>query len=229
MKLFHVLRVMPVLLFLLLATTVYAAAPVAPSPTFPIGGEVVDTHAPGFYWNLTNYDAANYRLIVRNAAGKVVFNQLYGSDSICNDLLQCSAFPGASDSSFRNGPHTWRVIAINAEGRARTPWQNFVVNFPGAPTLTAPINNVTTSLPLVLAWDEVAQADQYQVRLVHVATGEVFTTIWINSGTVCTSFCSLTLYNNLRNGQYRWTVTARQVTFPNNRSRSAPATFRVAK
>jgi hypothetical protein len=106
-----------------------------------------------------------------------------------------------------DGDYWWRVRAVNATGTAGAWSQGtFTKNWTDSPTLTSPDDGATVTFPtpLVVNWDPVAYAVEYDLT---IATDPALTTVVTeltgNSATSGTQFAP----DQLKPGTYWWQVT----------------------
>jgi hypothetical protein len=212
-----------ILVILALASSfVLAAPPVQPVITSPADGMTYDTNAPLLQWQWSTATAVtSFKVVIKNAAGETVYKK--GGIipiNFCNET-DCSYSFGAENVSLSNGQFTWRVTAINAEGKAKSAPATFTINFPGAPELIAPDDNDSTGATnIVFEWNSVNTADQYRVKVKNTMTGAKWNTDWQSSSAVCGSTCTYVFDAPFAAGTYKWSVQARQVTFPTSISKS---------
>jgi hypothetical protein len=221
------------LLMMLLFTTSLAlaetrAVPTKPVITAPANGSTVETHAPLLQWTVDG--AETFKVVIKNAAGVTVLKKggLVAAD-LCAGT-DCSYSFGAENLSLPNGQMTLKVVAKNAEGKAKSDASTFTVNFPGTPELVSPADNDTSgNTNPGFTWNEVAQADQYRVKVKNTVTGAKVNSDWQAASSLCGGgICIFSFDPPFNLGTYKWSVEARQVTFPESVSKSAKRTLTIA-
>jgi hypothetical protein len=194
--------------------------PTTPTLTSPMGS--MDTHAPQFTW--TGENAISYKLAVFNAANTRIFNHKYMAADVCFDS-SCAVSPSFDGLTLYNGAYSWRVIAKNDDGTAKSTKAAFTIQYPGKANLTSPVEGMEVSTMPTFQWEEVVQADQYRVNLVRTNNGAV--TDWLSASSICSASCSYTFPNELKKGAYKWRVLTRNSGVPGYRSKSKAGAFKV--
>lgn len=215
------------LLTLMITLPVAAARPKKPVIIEPGGGQIYNTHTPFLEWS-EGEGATRYRVTVWNNSGIVVLNKnLPNPGLICLDTI-CGYSMVNDDIDLKNGKHTWRVIAFNADGNNPSAIETFIIDFPGKPTLTLPLNNDEVGSTPIFRWDEVLLADDYTVVVQSVATGFTFKSSALDGGLNCLDTICEFFFANLvlPSGKYKWWVEARKDTF-DHVSRSQKRSFTV--
>lgn len=221
------LLVLAALLSLMLILPVAAARPKKPVIIEPAGGEIYNTHTPFLEWS-EGEGATRYRVTLWDKNGNVVLNKnLNNPGLICLDTI-CGYSMVSDGIDLDNGRHTWRVVAFNDDGSRPSEIEPFIIDFPGKPTLTLPLNNANVGSLPAFQWDEVTLADDYTVVIQSVATGFRFKSIPLDGGLNCLdTICGFTFSGLvLPPGKYKWWVEARKDTF-DNVSRSKKFKFTV--
>lgn len=224
---------MILLLTLAVALPVSAAPPDAPAIISPGGGVTYNTNLPFLEW-IGASTATRYRVVFRNALGQVVLARVFRAADVCAGVA-CAANllvdPPAPQFTFVNDSYTWRVFAINNDGRTGSTPETFTIDFPGTPVTVAPVSGgeLTTRTPSFV-WNPVSAADQYRVVVRNLTTGVVRRSAWMNDAAVCVgNECTFVFDQPFPRAGFRWWVLARQVTFPANVSRSERVPFRIVR
>lgn len=184
----------------------------------PASGSIINAHSPIFQW--TGQNADRVKLIVKNSSGVKLFSQIYNASDVCPVDGACEVNQAIS---LRNGTgFLWKVKAFNALGMV-TAKARFSVNFPGAPTLVNPANNIDVSTNLTLEWAEVTAANEYKVVIIRSADGARVDSGWFPASCI-SGICQ---YNaTLTGGVHKWFVVVRQSPVK-NKSKSEKRTFNV--
>jgi hypothetical protein len=223
-------RSMLIILFILALTSsfVMAAPPTQPVITSPAEGMSYDTHAPLLQWTSDPANVTSFKVVIKNAAGEKVYSKGGILPASACSGTDCMHSFGAENVSLSNGQFTWRVTAINAEGKAKSAPATFTINFPGAPELIAPDDNDSSGATnTVFEWNSVNAADQYRVKVKNTVTGAKFNSDWQSASALCGSTCTYVFDAPFAGGTYKWSVEARQVTFPTSISKSVKRTFTI--
>jgi hypothetical protein len=191
-----------------------------PVLTLPIAGETVNTYSPLLNWE--NNGADSYKVIVKNAAGTKILKVNVNPIETCDGA--CIVSPVNEGVELLNGIHTWRVIAKDADGKAKSEVRSFTVDFPGAPILITPIDDAQVGIDPILEWEVGNDAFAYKVKVKNTDTGATFKTEWTDAFEICLETCAIT--STLGAGNYNWLVQARYDN-PIYVSKSAKATFSI--
>jgi hypothetical protein len=219
------------IILIILALTssfVLAAPPTQPVIVSPADGMTYDTNAPLLEWTGNNTDTTSFKVVIKDAAGNKVYSKgnLLPVD-VCAGSACLYSF-GAENIQLGNGQFTWRVTAINADGKTKSAPATFTINFPGALELIAPDDNDTTGATnIVFEWNSVNAADQYRVKVKNTVTGAKSNSDWQSASALCGATCTYVFDAPFAAGTYKWSVEARQVTFPTSISKSIKRTFTI--
>jgi hypothetical protein len=222
-------RSLLILIALLMTTASLVSAqavPVTPVIVSPADGSTTDTHAPLLQWTGDPATTTSFKVTIKDAAGVKVYTKGGIDPAAACTGTDCSYSFGAENVSLPNGQFTWKVVAKNEAGKSKSDPATFTVEFPGIPELIAPADNATTGQTNpTFEWNVVNQADQYRVKVKNTVTGEKFNSDWQTG--ICAATCTYTFANNFALGTYKWSVDARQVTFPDNVSKSVKRTLTI--
>jgi uncharacterized repeat protein (TIGR03806 family) len=190
------------------------SVPLSLAPSGPVGDS-----DPEFSWKAAP-GATHYRINVRNAANRVVFNQWYASsETACGaDEEICRLRSGRE---FTPASYRWKVIAKDAS-KALSGWSPWLVFFPGmeavpgappAPQPGLPSGDVSTTRP-VFDWSPGADVSHYRLQ-VRTDDGEVVLNRWRALAPLGCSDgvgeCSYRAPVALASGSYRWRLLAKNV------------------
>ena len=201
-----------VVLFFPLLATAWEAAPTSLLPS----GPEPETD-PEFSWEPLP-QAVQYRINVRNAANRPVFNGWFTArEAACAD--EGSLCRVRTGSEFAGASYRWRVIAKDAQ-QQKSNWSEWQVFFPGqdsapnpplSPTTVAPENTVQSNQP-EFSWRPVEQGTRYRLKVVDDRNRRVLNRWRTAAALGCSdgiSDCRLPSPTLFEAGQYRWKVLAR--------------------
>ncbi len=203
-------------LWLFLVVTNFAIAfdggPVAVEPAGP-----APEADPVFSWMPLD-GAVAYRLNVRNAANKAVFNQWYSAaEAGCaNGEAICSISIG---TGFLPASYRWRVIARDQSGlksdwsewRTFFPAQDDVPGSPPSPQAVGPEGQDDTNRPVFTWWPSL-DGSRFRIKVVDSGNRRYFNRWRSAAGAGCSDGlgpCELESPVIFEPGEYRWKVLAR--------------------
>ncbi len=103
-----------------------AGPPAVPALISPANGSTVNTSAPLFQWADDGF-TATYKLVVKKPSGVTAFKQTFAAASICSGGT-CSV---TGPTNLKDGKtYTWKVVAQNAYGKAKSAKWSFKVDLP---------------------------------------------------------------------------------------------------
>lgn len=103
-----------------------AGPPAVPTLISPANGGTVDTSAPLFQWSDDGF-TATYKLVVKKPSGVTLFKQTFNAGDICSGGMCSTGGP----TNLKDGKtYTWKVVAKNAYGKAKSAKWSFTVDLP---------------------------------------------------------------------------------------------------
>jgi len=107
-------------------TAFIAGPPAVPTLISPTNGGTVNTSAPLFQWS-DDGATATYKLVVKKPSGSTLFKQTFNAGDICSGGT-CSV---TGPTNLKDGKtYTWKVVAQNAYGKAKSAKWSFKVDLP---------------------------------------------------------------------------------------------------
>jgi hypothetical protein len=210
-----------VLVLMPLGSTLAQDAPDTPVLLSPMDGGVYNTDTPLFEW--TDAAADTYKLVIKNADGTKFLKQKFDTADVC-DVTGCRySLVNANLTFTENGEYSWKVVAKNEFGKAKSTSAAFTIDSPGAPELEAPLDGANVTGQVTFSWTEINGATRYVLILKHTGTGDKLKETF--DYPVCISgICEYTPQDPLIFGTYTWKVTAQQPPIP-NKSKSEKWSF----
>jgi hypothetical protein len=219
-----------VFLLIILALVPFATAFAQEVPDTPIlmnpsDGSVENTNTPLLEWS----DAAadTYKVVVKDADGIKLFKFKLNSADVCDGFGTCYYSLSNDDLAFtENGDYSWKVVAKNEAGKAKSDTAFFTIDFPGTPELVSPADGDLVQGNVVFQWNEVLAAIRYVLTVKDDASGQkVKQTL---DYLVCPGgLCYYQFSIPLAPGSYTWSVSAEQPPIP-NKSKSEKRSIVVA-
>ncbi len=174
------------------------------------------TNPPTYNWSPVA-DADDYYLWVVNiATGNPISPQWYTAAQAGCDAGQPNCSITAS-SALTDGQYRWMIISRNTGGNGPLSLFNtFSIGAtPGAAAPIAPTGNISPDNMPTYSWSAVANATDYYLWVVDIATGSPLSPQWYSAAQAgCNAgqtSCSIAATTALNDGQYRWMILTRNL------------------
>jgi hypothetical protein len=213
-----------ILTFIPFSTSFAQDLPDTPVLTNPADGSIQTTNTPLLEW--TDAAADSYKVVIKNDLGVKVFKFSVESADVCDDFGSCSYSLVNDDLSFsENGDYSWKVVAKNTAGKAKSEAAAFTIDFPGAPVLISPSDGATVAGNTLFQWEERPAAIRYVLSVKDSTTGEKVKRTF-DYPSCPSGICFYQFSIPLEPGSYTWSVSAEQPPIP-NKSKSEKRAFTV--